>query len=98
MKKKNRVIAIVVIVVILLTIFFAHDYIIEKAHHDCTGENCPICLSLEVAIKTITNLIIIPKLAIILAALCVFTHLCVAFPLFICIKKTLITLKVELLN
>lgn len=45
MNKRRDVIAAIICVVMLLSIFVSSAYIVHETahHHDCTGENCPIC-------------------------------------------------------
>ncbi|MBQ3479662.1 MAG: hypothetical protein IJH25_16020 [Clostridia bacterium] len=45
MDRRRHVIAAIICAVLLMTIFVSSAYIVHEAahHHDCTGENCPIC-------------------------------------------------------
>ena len=45
MSKNRRLIAAVISVVVLLSMFVSSAYIVHEAahHHECTGEDCPIC-------------------------------------------------------
>ncbi len=45
MNKRRHVFAAIICVVLLLSIFVSSAYIVHEAahHHDCTGDNCPIC-------------------------------------------------------
>lgn len=96
--KKNQIAAIFAAVILLCTILFSYTFLIENVHHDCTGdENCPICMELQMAMQTISNLKILPILPVILAVLCVFTQIDTSKKFSNCIKNTLISLKVELL-
>ena len=45
MDRRRHVIAAIICAALLMTIFVSSAYIVHEAahHHDCTGENCPIC-------------------------------------------------------
>ena len=98
MNKSNKVIAIIITIYLFTTLLFSYLFIVENAHHVCTGEDCPICMEIEAAIHTIYSFKASPILPLILAVLCVFTHICMVIIECDCTKYTLITLKVELLD
>ncbi len=40
--------------VLVITLFFSSVFIAEEmGHHDCTGEDCPICATIELCISII---------------------------------------------
>ena len=45
MNRRRHMIAVIFCVVMLLSIFASSVYIVHELahHHDCTGEDCPIC-------------------------------------------------------
>ena len=45
MNRRRHMIAMIFCVVMLLSIFVSSAYIVHEMahHHDCTGEECPIC-------------------------------------------------------
>ena len=45
MLKHRHTIAVIICAVMLLSIFVSSAYIVHEAvhHHDCAGEDCPIC-------------------------------------------------------
>ena len=45
MNKRGHMIAAIICVALLLCIFASSAYIVHEAvyHHECTGENCPVC-------------------------------------------------------
>ena len=45
MNRRRHMIAVIFCVVMLLSIFASSVYIVHELahHHDCTGEECPIC-------------------------------------------------------
>lgn len=98
MEKKRRMTAILLVVLLFVTILFSYTYMIENAHHDCSGDECPICMEMEAAMQTISSLRAVPIVPVIVAILCVFTHICTVIYYSGCMKDTLISLKVELRN
>ena len=52
--KKYRICSLVVSSLLLLTLFFSMIFISEEmGHHDCSGENCPVCAVLEICINNV---------------------------------------------
>ena len=98
MKTKRGFFAIAIAAVILATVLFSYAFLAENVHHDCTGETCGICLEMAMAAQTILGHKMISTMPLILAFLCVFTHICAVVTKSDCVRDTLITLKVELLN
>lgn len=96
--KRNRIIAFMAAVILLVTVLFSYEYIIQNAHHSCSGEECTVCMELAMAAQTISHLKIIPTLSFSMAVLCVFTLVYTGRTQTLCVPKTLITLKVELLD
>ena len=45
MSKRRSLIAALVCAVLLLTLFVSSAYVVHEAahHHQCTGEDCPVC-------------------------------------------------------
>ena len=53
----GRIAALLSVIILLLMLFFSMFFIAAEAgHHDCTGENCPICATVEICINTIKNI------------------------------------------
>ena len=98
-KSRNRAVSWIVLVVFSLVIFCSSAFIIVHADHDCTGEDCSICMELAQCHKTLNTLG-----TAVAGALQLTLILCIAVVLCkITIKShsshtTLISLKVELLN
>jgi hypothetical protein len=98
-KSRNRAISWIVLVVFSLVIFCSSAFIITHTNHDCTGEDCSVCMELAKCHKTLNALG---------TAVTGGLHLSVMmFALAVAIKHftktrsdhtTLISLKVELLN
>ena len=55
MNKKN-VFSLILSIILFVSLSLSACYIIIEAHHDCTGEDCEICVLLEACAETINNL------------------------------------------
>ena len=55
-KKSQRIAAAVLSAVVLLAMLFSVIFMIEEAHHDCVGEDCPVCASIAACVKTFDSL------------------------------------------
>jgi hypothetical protein len=99
MTKIDRKLAMIVVFVLLAVSLLSFNFIIDNIHHACIGEECSICLQIEVIVKYFINLKSIIFIPFLMVILCVLTQLfyIIAETTFI-IKKTLISFKVELLN
>lgn len=98
MEKKRRIFAAATAVLLLAVILFSYPVIAKNAHHDCTGENCPICMEIQSIMKTVSGFKMMHVKTFLLLVLCVFKHICTVILDLDCTRDTLITLKVELLN
>lgn len=90
---------------ILLTVLFfvlsfslSFYYIADNAHHHCSGEDCPVCAEIDIAVHLLTSVKYVPILSACLAVLYVFTCWVCFLSDFERKDDTLITLKVELLD
>ncbi|MBR1865352.1 MAG: hypothetical protein IJ801_02475 [Lachnospiraceae bacterium] len=98
MEQKRRILATAMTVLFLIFVVFAYPFVAEKAHHDCTGENCPVCMELEAVAQAVSGLKLLPVILSVWFLLGVFTPVCTEHMGSVCVKNTLITLKVELLD
>ncbi len=98
-KTRNRAIALTVLAVFSLVIFCSSAFIIVHTDHNCTGEDCSVCIELAECHKTLNTLGT--------ALTGIVNHLVIMFALSVIVKcftktrsdhTTLISLKVELLN
>ena len=97
-RSRNRAVSLIVLVVFSLVIFCSSVFIIVHADHDCTGEDCAVCIALAECHKNLN----MPGTAA-AGALKLPMMLCAAVLCITVIKShsehtTLISLKVELLN
>ncbi len=98
-KSRNRAISWIVLVVFSLVIFCSSAFIITHTNHDCTGEDCSICMELAECHKTLHTLGTGVKGVLQLTLmLCIVAALCKVIIKSHSAHTTLISLKVELLN
>lgn len=98
-KNRNRAISWIVLIVFSLVIFCSSAYIIVHAGHDCTGEDCSICMELAECHKTLHTLGTAVAGALqLMLMLCIVAALCNIIIRSHSAHTTLISLKVELLN
>lgn len=95
--KKYRIISIMITVVFLFTVFFAGLFILEHTHHHCTGEDCPVCMELEMSMHTVSALrTLLPVIIVLLSIMCFIKVFANNITKLYFAKLTLINLKVEL--
>ena len=99
MLKTDRKLAAIIVILLLAISLLSFNYIINNIYHACIGEECSICLQIEVIVKFFLDLKSYNFIPFLMVILCVFTQLfyIIAETSFV-IKKTLISFKVELLN
>ena len=44
--KKHRILACILCVMFVATLFASETYIVTHTHHDCIGDDCPVCAAL----------------------------------------------------
>lgn len=98
MEKRKRVFAGILAVIFICTLLFSFGFLSNNMHHDCTGEHCEICLEIEMAEQLISGIKTLFTLSFEMAVLCVFAHIFTKTKEEICVKNTLVSLKVELLD
>lgn len=98
-KSRNRAVSWIVLIVFSLVIFCSSAFLIVHADHNCTGEDCSVCLELAECRKTLQTLGTAVAGGLQLALmLCVAAALCGIIIRSHSAHTTLISLKVELLN
>lgn len=98
MKGANEVIAIMLAMFLVLGVFSSYDYLIEHAHHDCSGEYCAVCVQIKEAVQFLSGIKFVLVRSFMIAVLCAFILGIASVKNHIVIRNTLVTLKVELLN
>ncbi len=98
-KNRSRVLSWIVLIVFSFVIFSSSLFIIAHAGHDCTGDDCSVCMELSECHKTLNSFAApaggMLQLALVLIIAAVITKTLIK-PCYDHI--TLISLKVELLN
>lgn len=94
----KKSLALAAAVMLIITVLFSYSFLIQNVHHDCMGEECSVCIELAVVAQTLSSLRAIPVLSFSVAVLCVSTLYLAVIQEQGCVKDTLITLKVELLD
>lgn len=54
--KKQRTLAFLTCATFIIVTFFSILFIVKAADHDCTGENCPICICIHQAEQTLKRI------------------------------------------
>lgn len=98
MGRTKRIITLSMAIILFVAVFCSLGYLAENTHHDCIGTGCPVCAQLEVAESTITGLGMAFVFVVTAIFLCVSIRICAVSYEAVCVKNTLVTLKVELLN
>lgn len=96
--RTTKVAAMIAGILLFITILFSAFFIAVESHHDCCGEDCPICYSIEQCINTLHNICDgIICITVVAFPILVLTFL--RFPI-ICdlIENTLVSQKVRLDN
>ena len=55
MTGKKRFAAVIMCIMLVLSIFTAYFYIVSRAHHECTGQDCPICHEIQLCIQMLNT-------------------------------------------
>lgn len=98
MNKKMQVASWLFIAMLLVNILFSYEFIISNAHHDCSGEDCPVCVQIEEAVQFISNIKFISILPFVMTVLYVLKEFCSRLTPVIVTRPTLVSEKIKLLN
>lgn len=71
-KCKTRALAMALACSIFIVLLFSNVFLAEHVHHDCTGEDCPVCAVME---QCINNLKTISEVVFFVAASLFFLHI-----------------------
>lgn len=99
MNFNKRILVLILCLALLCVPLFSFFYIVGHINHECTGSDCPICTQIEVSVHNINN-----SKTFYIAALYIFivfvttASICPAGDIICHLGRTLISLKVELLN
>ena len=56
MTNRKRILSAALAVLVLFVVLYSVFFIAAESHHDCIGENCPICYQISVCENTLKNL------------------------------------------
>lgn len=99
MHRNNKILSLIIIISLLVISLFYYNFIIDNVQHACTGEECSICLEIYIIVNYFTNFKSIILMPLLMVIFCVFTQFFyIIIETSFSIKKTLISLNVELLN
>ncbi|RKM59206.1 AraC family transcriptional regulator [Butyrivibrio sp. CB08] len=45
--KLNRLLAGIMAIMVLFVVLFASFFVVSHTHHDCSGEDCPVCATIH---------------------------------------------------
>ncbi|MBQ7562497.1 MAG: hypothetical protein IJT16_00740 [Lachnospiraceae bacterium] len=93
----RRIAAGIVGVMMLVVVLFSASYIAAEADHDCAGDDCPVCVCIQLC-ENILNQVGDVATRVSIAAPVVFLLLFVLFSVYSIPQETLISKKVRLNN
>lgn len=99
MKKSQRKLCVAMGILVVICVIFSLIYINKEAHHDCSGEGCPVCLQIHAAQELLNNI----KGAVLISLFCTVIDIFIGHRLAYGIRilrrqRSPVTLKVKLLN
>lgn len=98
MQRKHRITAVILTVLISISITASYSYVIENVHHDCTKENCSVCMQISEALHFIASVKFIPVYGLFTLLIGILIYHVAGLKRSTCINRTLVSMKVELLN
>ena len=51
--RAKRITAGIIVLLLLVIVLFSSFYVAAEAHHDCTGEDCPVCACIRLCDNTL---------------------------------------------
>ena len=96
MTGKKRFAAVIMCIMLVLSIFTASFYIVSRAHHECTGQDCPICHEIQLCVQFLNT--VGGAAIIVVVAFFTVREFLIVLPLFdhVCQNNILVSLKVKL--
>ena len=98
MTNKRRIISFLMILLIVFVLVSSFWFILHETHHDCSGEDCPVCAMIAVCKNTLNS--VFAALLLVLSALAASSagRSAGASTVFCVRDETPVSLKVKLLN
>ena len=95
MKQRRSTLSIIAALAVLFVVLISSFFVAEETHHDCTGEDCPICYEISVCQETVRKLTVagVVFAAILLLSVCIVLPVAQSRP---AVCHTLVSLKVKL--
>ena len=98
MVKTKRILAMLMAVAIFAVMLSSAFFLAEEAHHDCVGEDCPICFQISVCRSTLKGLCLAVCAGVLAAAFTYAPRGDVSARVDYAQSYTLVSLKVKLSN
>ncbi|SEW44875.1 hypothetical protein SAMN05421659_12335 [[Clostridium] fimetarium] len=94
----KKTLCIILAILIISLLMFSQIYISNHIHHQCSGENCPICNQIDFAIHILNQIVSGGEFFFVIFTLVMFVLGKYWFSSLISITKSLFILKVRLNN
>ena len=96
MASKKRILSAALAVSVLFVVLYSVFFIAAESHHDCIGENCPICLQIQNCENTLKTLSSATAVTAVSAILCAAFFIIKTYNARPFVSATPISLKVKL--
>jgi hypothetical protein len=96
--KNKPIISILILLALVFSLFLSEYYVISHIQHNCTGDDCPICIQIDRCLNTLQSLThgsAAPQ-TISVALIFVFSTLALAEGFELLFAKSLVALRVRL--
>jgi hypothetical protein len=96
--KKKPIISVLMLLVLVFSLFLSEYYVISHVQHDCTGDDCPICIQIDRCLNTLQSLTHCSAAPPVISAalIFIFSALAIAKGFESLFVKTLVALRVRL--
>jgi hypothetical protein len=96
--QSNRFVAGIMAVMMLVVVLFSVTFIVVEIHHDCCGEDCPVCACISQCESILQQFGYGMTLQAAMTAIAVIFALCCVFSLFIHKQDSPVSRKVRMNN
>ena len=96
--RRNRIASIIMSVILVTMIVLSYRFVIDNLHHDCQGEDCPICCEIEAALHMLSGIRMLPVVPLLVVALILCISICKSHWQIFFATSDLVSLKVEFLD
>ncbi|MDD6482201.1 MAG: hypothetical protein PUF65_08075 [Lachnospiraceae bacterium] len=98
MKKNGKIVSLLLALLMVVCMLFSVAFISCNAHHDCSGEACPICEHLHMAVNALQRIVPVEVAVYATIFMCVLAQGCMALVSNDIAGNSPIKLKVKMLN